>query len=149
MMRSELPNRRRGGRPERRFIDVVKEDMKLTGVREEDAEDWVRWRWMIPLKGTAERKRRRSGCELINVEKISFRHHLLSVSFVLYLFTGERISLDPSATLSIHSIHIYYSKRINYYVFARVFKDILHSSLRSEKVVTGVCALLTSVFKNL
>ncbi|KAF7647481.1 hypothetical protein LDENG_00171820 [Lucifuga dentata] len=27
------------GRPKRRFIDVVKEDMKLVGVREEEAKD--------------------------------------------------------------------------------------------------------------
>lgn len=30
--------------PKRRLIDVVKEDMKVTGVREEDAEDRVIWR---------------------------------------------------------------------------------------------------------
>ncbi|KAF7645083.1 hypothetical protein LDENG_00132800 [Lucifuga dentata] len=35
------------GRPKRRFMDVVKEDMKLVGVREEEAEDRVRWRQMI------------------------------------------------------------------------------------------------------
>ena len=29
------------GRPKRRFTDVVKEDMTLVGVREEDAEDRV------------------------------------------------------------------------------------------------------------
>ena len=34
-------------RGEGRFIDVVKEDMKLVVVREEDAESKVRWRWMI------------------------------------------------------------------------------------------------------
>ena len=28
-------------------MDVVKEEMKLVGVREEDAEDRVRWRKMI------------------------------------------------------------------------------------------------------
>ena len=47
MMRLELPGRRSRGRPKRRFMDVVKEDMKLVGVREEDADDRVRWRWMI------------------------------------------------------------------------------------------------------
>ena len=31
----------------RKFMDVVKEDMKSAGVREEDAEDRVRWRQMI------------------------------------------------------------------------------------------------------
>ena len=39
MLRLELPGRRARGRPKRRFMDVVKEDMKLVGVREEVAED--------------------------------------------------------------------------------------------------------------
>ena len=43
----ELPGRRPRGRPRRRFMDVVKEDMKVVGVREEDAEDRVRWRQLI------------------------------------------------------------------------------------------------------
>ena len=46
MLRLELPGRRSRGRPKRRFMDVVREDMKLAGVREEDAEDRVRWRQM-------------------------------------------------------------------------------------------------------
>ena len=40
----ELAGRRSRGRTKRRFMDVVKEDMRLAGVREEDAEDRVRWR---------------------------------------------------------------------------------------------------------
>ena len=64
MLRLELPGRRPRGRPKRRFMDVVKEDMKVVGVKEKEAEDRVRWRQMIrcawrPLKGTTERKRRR------------------------------------------------------------------------------------------
>ena len=47
MMRLELPGWRPRGRPKRRFMDVVKEDMKIAGEREEDAEDGVRWRGMI------------------------------------------------------------------------------------------------------
>ena len=43
----ELPGRRPRGRPKTRFRDVVKVDMKVVGVREEDAEDRVRWRSMI------------------------------------------------------------------------------------------------------
>ena len=42
MMRLELPDRRPRGRPKRRFLDVVKEDMKLVGVK-----DRVRWRQMF------------------------------------------------------------------------------------------------------
>ena len=43
MMRLELPGRRSRGRPKRRFMDAVKEDMKLVGAREVDPEDRVRW----------------------------------------------------------------------------------------------------------
>ncbi len=39
MLRMEPPGRRRGGRPKRRFMDVVKEDMQVVGVTEEDEED--------------------------------------------------------------------------------------------------------------
>lgn len=34
-------------RPERRFTDIVKEDMKLVVTRKEDAEDRRRWRQLI------------------------------------------------------------------------------------------------------
>ena len=47
MLRLELPGRRPRGRPKRRFMDVVKEDMKVVGVKEKEAEDRVRWRQMI------------------------------------------------------------------------------------------------------
>ena len=47
MMRLELQGRRSRGRPKRRFMDVMKVDIKLAGMREEDVEDKVRWRWMI------------------------------------------------------------------------------------------------------
>ena len=47
MLSFELPGRRPRGRPKRRFMDVVKVDMKVVGVREEDAEDRVRWRSLI------------------------------------------------------------------------------------------------------
>ena len=39
-----VPDRRPGGGPKRRFMDVEKEDIKLVCVREKDAEDRVRWR---------------------------------------------------------------------------------------------------------
>ena len=44
MMRVEIPGKRRRGRPHRRWIDNLKEDMKKAGVSEEEAEDRVRWR---------------------------------------------------------------------------------------------------------
>ena len=47
VLRLELLSRRPRGRPKRRFMDVVKEDMKVVGVKEEEAEDSVRWRQII------------------------------------------------------------------------------------------------------
>ena len=46
MMEMELLGKRRG-RPKRRFLDVVKEDMKEVGVKEMDIEDRKMWRMMI------------------------------------------------------------------------------------------------------
>ena len=43
----ELPGRRRRGRPERRFMDAVKEDMQIVGVRLEDTENRVKWKTVI------------------------------------------------------------------------------------------------------
>ena len=39
MMKMELPGKRRRGRPKRRFLDVVKEDMREVGAKETDVED--------------------------------------------------------------------------------------------------------------
>ena len=47
MMEMELPGKRRRGRPKRRFLDVVKEDMKEVGVKKMDIEDRKMWRMMI------------------------------------------------------------------------------------------------------
>ena len=47
MMRIELPGKRKRGRPKRRFMDVVKEDMAEVEVTEEDTEDRNNWRWKI------------------------------------------------------------------------------------------------------
>ena len=47
MMEMEFPGKRRRGRPKRRFLDVVKEDMKEVGVKEMDIEDRKMWRMMI------------------------------------------------------------------------------------------------------
>ena len=47
MLGMELPGRRPRGQPKRRFMDAMKEDMKLAGVREEIAEDRARWKQMI------------------------------------------------------------------------------------------------------
>lgn len=47
MLRFKLPGRRPGRRPKRKFIDLVKEDRKVIGLSEEDAEDRVSWRQLI------------------------------------------------------------------------------------------------------
>ena len=47
MMEMELPGKRRRGRPKRRFLDVVKEDMREVGAKETDVEDRKMWRMMI------------------------------------------------------------------------------------------------------
>ena len=47
MMEMELLRKRKGGRPKRRFLDVVKEDMGEVGAKETDVEDKRMWRMMI------------------------------------------------------------------------------------------------------
>ena len=47
MLRMELPGRRRRGRPKRRFMDVVRADMRVVGVSMEDVEDRAKWRRLI------------------------------------------------------------------------------------------------------
>lgn len=47
MLRSELAGRRPRGRATRSLMDVVKEDKKLVGVREDSVEDRVTGRQMI------------------------------------------------------------------------------------------------------
>ena len=47
MLRIELPGKRKRGRPKRRLMDVVKEDMADVEVTEEDAEDRSNWRGKI------------------------------------------------------------------------------------------------------
>ena len=47
MMEMKLPEKRRRGRPKRRFLDVVKEDMGEVGVKKTDLENRTVWRKMI------------------------------------------------------------------------------------------------------
>ncbi|KAK3574713.1 hypothetical protein QTP86_015385 [Hemibagrus guttatus] len=47
MLDMELPGRRQRGRPKRRYMDGINEDMKLVGPNVEDAEDRDKWREMI------------------------------------------------------------------------------------------------------
>lgn len=47
MLEMEPPGRRKRGRPKRRFMDAVEEDMRVAGVRREDAVDRSMWRRRI------------------------------------------------------------------------------------------------------
>ncbi|KAK3523326.1 hypothetical protein QTP86_029494 [Hemibagrus guttatus] len=47
MLDMELPGRRQRGRPKRRYMDGINEDIKLVDASVEDAEDRDRWREMI------------------------------------------------------------------------------------------------------
>ena len=47
MLRMELPGKRKRGRPKRRFMDVVKEDMAEVEMTEEDTVDRNNWRRKI------------------------------------------------------------------------------------------------------
>ena len=43
----DLPGRRRRGRPKRRFMDAIREDMRVVGALEDDVRDRERWRRVI------------------------------------------------------------------------------------------------------
>ena len=47
MLEMDLPGWRRRGRPKRRFMDAVKEDMQMMGAVEEEVQDRARWRPVI------------------------------------------------------------------------------------------------------
>ena len=47
MMEMELSGKRKRGRPKRRFLDLVKEDMEEVDAKETDIEDRKMWRMMI------------------------------------------------------------------------------------------------------
>ena len=57
MLRMELPGMRKRGRPKRRFMDVVKEDMAEVEVTEEDTEYRNNWRWKIHCGDPIRRRR--------------------------------------------------------------------------------------------
>ena len=47
MMKMELLGKKKRGRPKRRFLDVVKEDMGEVGAKETDVENRTVWRMMV------------------------------------------------------------------------------------------------------
>lgn len=56
MLSMALTGRKKRGRPQRRFMNVVKEDMQTAGVAEQDARYRVRWRLWQALKGAAKQR---------------------------------------------------------------------------------------------
>ena len=47
VLRMELPGKRKKGRPKRRYMDALVEDMKAAGVQERDTQDRIKWRQSI------------------------------------------------------------------------------------------------------
>ena len=47
MMEMVMPGRRKNGRPRRRWMDLVRDDMERVGVREGDKVDRVKWRILL------------------------------------------------------------------------------------------------------
>ena len=47
MMEMELPEKRKRGKPKRRFLDVVKEDIRKLGARNKDIGNRTLWRNII------------------------------------------------------------------------------------------------------
>ncbi len=60
MLKTYLPVKGRRGRPEGRFMDVMRADMRAASMAEEDVEDRTRWQQTIscddPLMGMTERR---------------------------------------------------------------------------------------------
>ena len=56
-MGMELPGKRKRGRPKRRFLDVMKEDMGKVGAREKDIENRTLWRNIIRCATPDQRER--------------------------------------------------------------------------------------------
>ena len=52
MLEMELPGSRLRGRPKRRYMDAVKKDMQVVGVRVEDSEDRLKWKAVIRCDNT-------------------------------------------------------------------------------------------------
>ena len=46
-MRMEVPRKRRRGRPKRRWLDSIRNDLSERGLSREDAQDRAKWRLLI------------------------------------------------------------------------------------------------------
>ena len=60
----ELPEKRKRGRPNRRFLDVVKEDMGEVGAKETDVENRTVWKkdntlWLPLIEGKGRKEKKK------------------------------------------------------------------------------------------
>ena len=51
MMEMAVPGRRKSRRPKRRWMDLVREDLKSVGAKEGDEIDWVKWNILLRCGG--------------------------------------------------------------------------------------------------
>ena len=56
MLEMELPSRRRRGNAKRRFMDAVKEDIQVVGIRVEDTKKRLEWKTVIRLGKAVKRR---------------------------------------------------------------------------------------------
>ena len=87
MLEMELPGRRPRCRPKRRYMDAVKEDMPVVGVRVEDTKNRVKWKMVIrcgnPWKGTS-RKEKKNDLAVATVDQLFWlRLHSFKMKIIL------------------------------------------------------------------
>lgn len=58
-MNMEMPGRRKKGRPKKRLMDAVKEDMERVGVTEDNSVESIRWRQMTPRKSSKRKNKQK------------------------------------------------------------------------------------------
>ncbi|KAK3555713.1 hypothetical protein QTP86_029004, partial [Hemibagrus guttatus] len=110
MLDMELPGRRQRGRPKRRYMDGINEDMKLVGASVEDAEDRDRWREMIRCHRTlinhawkTSKPTRRSSAKIkpdstIDETLLQGRKKIaLNLKVILAIETRDEMERKPSA----------------------------------------------------
>ena len=52
VMEMRMPGQRKRGRPKRRWLDCIKEDMEAVGASPEDTQDRKRWRRLVHMAAT-------------------------------------------------------------------------------------------------
>ena len=116
----ELPGRRPRGRPERRFMDAVKEDMQIVGVRVEDTEKRVKWKTGIGngWKGTS--------CKEKKKKLVRFRSNLFFIFLCCLVYNRTH---KPDVVIGYQPNHLHQQLPFSPFHFQMIIADI--SSLRS------------------